>query len=66
MSTNTRNWFEQKIKEKLIRLVDKHLHIAICYDSCEQWKNGILKIAEEIKRQTTVSKHIHRQLFQES
>ena len=36
-------------KEKLCRLVEEHLQLSICYDSCEQWKNGILKIAEELK-----------------
>ena len=36
-------------KEKLCRLVKEHLHLSICYDSCEPWKNGILKISEELK-----------------
>lgn len=36
-------------KEKLCRLVEEHLQLSICYDSCESWKNGILKIAEELK-----------------
>lgn len=36
-------------KEKLCRLVEEHLQLAICYDSCEPWKKGILKIAEELK-----------------
>ena len=36
-------------KEKLCRLVEEHLQISICYDSCEPWKNGIMKIAEELK-----------------
>lgn len=36
-------------KEKLCRLVKEHLQISICYNSCEPWKKGILKIAEELK-----------------
>lgn len=36
-------------KEKLCRLVEEHLQLSISYDSCEPWKNGILKIAEELK-----------------
>ena len=36
-------------KEKLCRLVEEHLQLSICYDSCELWKKGILKIAEELK-----------------
>jgi hypothetical protein len=36
-------------KEKLCRLVEEHLQLSICYDSCEPWKKGILKIAEELK-----------------
>ena len=36
-------------KEKLCRLVGEHLQLSICYDSCEPWKKGILKIAEELK-----------------
>ena len=36
-------------KEKLCRLVEEHLQISICYNSCEPWKKGILKIADELK-----------------
>ncbi len=36
-------------KEKLCRLVEEHLQLSICYDSCERWKKGILKLSEELK-----------------
>ncbi len=36
-------------KKKLCRLVEEHLQLSICYDQCKLWKNGILKIAEELK-----------------
>ena len=36
-------------KEKLCGLIGNRLKVSISYDQCELWKNGILKIAEELK-----------------
>lgn len=39
-------------KESLCILIETYLHTSICYDLCEQWKDGILRIAQEIKKRS--------------
>ena len=46
-------------KEQFCILIETYLHTSICYDLCERWKDGILKIAQEIKNGASEPKQNH-------